>query len=55
VLKGNFDVDFSGRSLSEFLGAARITKATLLQNGKPLSFDSLILSETRAQPSLIRR
>lgn len=44
VLKGNFDLDFSGSSLSDFLGTARISSATLLQNGNPLSFDSLIVS-----------
>jgi hypothetical protein len=44
VLKGKFDVDFSGRSLSEFLGTARIYNAELLQNGSPLSFDSLVVS-----------
>lgn len=44
VLKGEFDVDFSGSSLSEFLGTARIHHATLLQNGEPLSFDSLLVS-----------
>jgi hypothetical protein len=44
ILKGNFDVDFAGKSLSDFLGTARISGATLLQNGNPLSFDSLVVS-----------
>ena len=44
VLTGKFDVDFSGSSLSEFLGTARIHNATLLQNGSPLSFDSLLVT-----------
>ncbi len=44
VLRGKFDVDFSGKSLSEFLGTARIYNAELLQNGNPLSFDSLVVS-----------
>lgn len=44
VLKGNFDVDFSGISLNDFLGTARISNATLLQNGNPLSFDSLVVA-----------
>ncbi|HZF63264.1 MAG TPA: hypothetical protein VEZ55_02205, partial [Chitinophagaceae bacterium] len=43
VLKGIFDLNFTGSSLSDFLGYARISKATLLQNGVPLSFDSLSL------------
>lgn len=44
VLKGKFDLDFSGISLNDFLGTARISNATLLQNGNPLSFDSLVVT-----------
>lgn len=44
VLKGVFDLNFSGSNLSDFTGNARINNATLLHNGKPLLFDSLIVS-----------
>lgn len=44
VLKGKFDVNFTGHSLSDFLGYARISEAILLQEGAPLSFDSLSIS-----------
>lgn len=44
VLKGLFDLNFTGRSLSDFLGSARISNATLLQNDVPLSFDSLTIT-----------
>ena len=40
-LTGNFDLNFTGKNLADFMGTARITDATLLQNGNKLSFDSL--------------
>jgi hypothetical protein len=43
-LSGNFDLNLQGNSLSNLLGNARISNATLLHNGKRLSFDSLIVS-----------
>jgi hypothetical protein len=44
ALTGNFLLNFRGRSLSDFTGSARIADATLLQNGRRLSFDSLYVS-----------
>ncbi len=44
VLKGLFDLNFSGKNLSDFRGNARISNATLLHNGKPLLFDSLVIA-----------
>lgn len=44
VLKGLFDLNFSGKNLSDFRGSARISNATLLHNGKPLLFDSLVVA-----------
>jgi hypothetical protein len=44
VLKGIFDLNFSGRNLSDFRGNARISNGTLLHNGKPLLFDSLVVA-----------
>ena len=41
VLKGIFDLNFSGNTLNNFNGSARISNAQLLSNGAPLSFDSL--------------
>jgi len=43
-LSGKFDLNLSASSLSDLLGSARITDATLLSNGKRLSFDSLIVT-----------
>lgn len=44
VLKGNFDLDFKGSNLNNFIGSARITQASLLRDGQPLPFDSLTLT-----------
>ncbi|MEI6946595.1 translocation/assembly module TamB domain-containing protein [Paraflavisolibacter sp. H34] len=44
VLKGVFDLNFTGKTLSDFSGSARIGTATLLQNGRRLSFDSLSIA-----------
>ncbi len=43
-LSGVFDLNLQGNSLSNLLGNARITNATLLHNGKRLGFDSLVVS-----------
>ena len=43
-LSGKFDLNLEGNSLSNLLGNARISDATLLHNGKRLSFDSLVVS-----------
>lgn len=40
-LSGQFDLNFKGRSIGDLLGNANINNATLLHNGKRLSFDSL--------------
>lgn len=45
-LTGDFDLNFTGSNLNDFYGTSRITNATLLQNDKRLSFDSLYLSST---------
>lgn len=44
ALNGDFRLNLRGRSLSDFTGTAAIANATLLQNGRRLSFDSLYLS-----------
>ncbi|MFL5809596.1 MAG: translocation/assembly module TamB domain-containing protein [Flavisolibacter sp.] len=43
-LSGRFDLDLTASSLSDLLGSARITNASLLSKGKRLSFDSLIVT-----------
>ncbi|MCX6319871.1 MAG: translocation/assembly module TamB domain-containing protein [Bacteroidetes bacterium] len=43
---GKFNVDFSGSSLDNFLGNARISEAGISHNGTPLPFDSLVISST---------
>ncbi|MDB5250939.1 MAG: hypothetical protein JWP27_108 [Flaviaesturariibacter sp.] len=45
-LSGQFNLAFRGSSLADFLGTASINNATLLQAGKRLSLDSLILSSS---------
>jgi hypothetical protein len=42
-LKGNFNLNFTGSNIDNFLGTAKITDAALTHNEFPLSFDSLIL------------
>ncbi len=44
TLAGNFNLNFSGRSISDFLGEARFSTISLLHNGNPLSMDSLVVS-----------
>lgn len=43
TLTGKFNLDFKGNTIDDFLGTAKISGATLLHNGNPLSFDSLTL------------
>jgi len=43
-LSGAFDLNLQGSSLSDLLGSARISGATVLHNGKRLGFDSLSVS-----------
>ncbi|RYY98905.1 MAG: hypothetical protein EOO11_06675, partial [Chitinophagaceae bacterium] len=47
-LRGRFDLNLSGSSLSDFLGQASISGATLMHDGRRLSFDSLYISSTYA-------
>lgn len=47
-LNGQFNLNLQGNSLSNILGTARISNATLLQNGRRLAFDSLNVSATYA-------
>ncbi|MEJ7675541.1 MAG: hypothetical protein WKF59_23260 [Chitinophagaceae bacterium] len=42
-LTGKFNLNFSGSNIDNFLGAAKISSATLFGNGKQLSFDSLAI------------
>ncbi len=43
VLNGHFTLNFTGKTIDNFLGSAKIYNATLLHNNVPLSFDSLLL------------
>jgi hypothetical protein len=43
---GKFDLDFSGQSIDDFLGTAKITQASLTKDGTPLPFDSLELASS---------
>lgn len=44
VFKGKLNIDFTGKTIDDFLGTARITEAELTHDGARLPFDSLILS-----------
>lgn len=41
---GKLNADFTGNNIDDFLGNANISEATLVNNGLPLSFDSLSLA-----------
>ncbi len=43
-LTGHFNLNFTGNTIDNFLGTARVNDAALLNNGTKLSFDSLSLS-----------
>jgi hypothetical protein len=43
LLKGHFNLNFTGNNIDNFLGTAKITDAALTHNQFPLSFDSLVL------------
>ncbi|MDB5200453.1 MAG: hypothetical protein JWO92_2416 [Chitinophagaceae bacterium] len=45
-LTGKFNLNFSGNNIDNFLGAAKIYNATLLDNDQKLSFDSLTIRST---------
>lgn len=45
-LTGNFDLNFQGRNIDEFLGYAKLYDAELLDDGQHLSFDSLTILST---------
>lgn len=44
AFNGKFNLDFAGNDIDRFLGTARVSEATLLRDGKRLSFDSLTLA-----------
>ena len=45
---GKFNLNFTGNSVDNFLGTARISQANVVRNGRRLSFDSLVLSSEYA-------
>lgn len=50
-LSGRFKFDFKGSNIDDFLGTAQVTDATLLDKGKRLSFDSLIITSSEFNSS----
>ncbi|HET9429802.1 MAG TPA: translocation/assembly module TamB domain-containing protein, partial [Chitinophagaceae bacterium] len=44
AFSGKFNLDFTGATIDNFLGTARISDAVLTRDGNPLPFDSLVLS-----------
>jgi hypothetical protein len=47
-LTGKFNLNFTGNSIDNFLGSAKLFNAVLSDNGKQLSFDSLYINSTIA-------
>lgn len=45
-LTGNFNLDFTGNNIDNFLGSAKIYNAILLDNSQHLSFDSLAINSS---------
>ena len=45
-LTGNFNLDFTGDNIDNFLGSAKLYNAVLIDNGKQLSFDSLNINSS---------
>ncbi|MDQ2863251.1 MAG: hypothetical protein M3R50_06315, partial [Bacteroidota bacterium] len=45
-LTGNFNLDFTGNNIDNFLGSAKLYNAILLDENKHLSFDSLIITSS---------
>ena len=43
-LTGRINANFTGTNIDDFLGSASMGNATLVSNGRPLSFDSLLLT-----------
>lgn len=50
LFRGDFDVDFSGNKVDDFLGYARFYNASVSNGRRPLSFDSLLI-ESRMDAS----
>ena len=46
VLHGQFELNFRGSNIDNFLGTAKIYNAGLLHNEQPLSFDSLVVQSS---------
>lgn len=45
-LNGNFNVNFSGNTIDNFIGVARISEASVFKNGQKISFDSLYVESS---------
>lgn len=45
-LTGNFNLDFAGNNIDNFLGSAKLYNAILLDKDKHLSFDSLVITSS---------
>lgn len=44
--EGKLDLNFSGNNIDNFSGTAKISAATLTRDGRPLPFDTLVISTT---------
>lgn len=52
-VKGKFKMNFTGNNIDNFLGTARIYEASVLRNGKPISFDSLSIESKAMGPNKV--
>ena len=45
-LAGDFNLNFNGKNISDFLGEAAFSSVTIMNGDKPLTFDSLVVSSS---------
>jgi hypothetical protein len=45
---GNLNLDFSGNNIDNFSGTAKVSFAEIIKNGRPLPFDSLVITSSGA-------
>ncbi|MBW7838059.1 MAG: translocation/assembly module TamB domain-containing protein [Chitinophagaceae bacterium] len=46
AFRGKLEADFTGKNIDDFLGTAKLTEAILIDNGRQLPFDSLVINSS---------
>jgi hypothetical protein len=54
IFNGDFDVDFKGNTIDDFLGYARFYNASVSTGRHPLNFDSLLMESTISESGIKR-